>query len=307
MRWLFWLLLLVNVGIFAFFQWGSLLTTANNSVQNQPEFNVEKIKLLDASTALQILPTVSAPAPATLSMVELSGASAVSPNAASSAVPATQSVVQPIQPITQPVSAPASAPTQSVNQASSIPPVQIFTPPLISPATQPPLSGPLTTPATQVKTVSKQCLEWGKFSGMEINRANAALDKLKLSEDLIQHQTNTANSYWVHVPPLKSRGAANKKVVRFKKAGVREIYVVQDPGRWQHAISLGLFKTEEAAHKYHAELRRKGVQSAVVGELANNIKITTFILKNLDKASAAKVRKLHKDFFGSELKTIACN
>ena len=293
MRWLFWLLLLVNVGIFAFFQWGSLLTAANNSVQNQPGFNVEKIKLLAASAVLQIQPTVPAPPPSTLSAVELPAASSVSPNAAASAVLAIQPVVQPMQPTTQPVS--ASALTQSVKQASSTSP------------TQSPIPMPLPTPASQATTVSKQCLEWGKFSGMELNRANAALDKLKLSEDLIQHQTNAANSYWVHVPPLKSRDTANKKVVQFKKAGVRDIYVVQDPGRWQHAISLGLFKTEEAAHKYHAELRRKGVQSAIVGELANNIKVTTFILKNLDKASVAKVRKLHKDFFGSELKMIACN
>ncbi|MEQ1814183.1 MAG: SPOR domain-containing protein [Candidatus Nitrotoga sp.] len=305
MRWLFWLLLLVNVGIFAFFQWGSLLTTANNSVQNQPGFNVEKIKLLDASAVLQMLPTVPVSSPPAPSTAELSAASVVSPNAAASAALATQPVAQPVQPVTRPV--PASAPTQSVNRASSIPPAQIIASPPISPETQSPISVPLSTPATRAKTANKQCLEWGKFSGMELNRANAALDKLKLSEGLIQHQTNTANSYWVHVPPLESRDAANKKVVRFKKAGVRDIYVVQDPGRWQHAISLGLFKTEEAAHRYHAELRRKGVQSAVVGELANNIKITTFILKNMDKVSAAKVRKLHKDFFGSELKTIACN
>ena len=163
------------------------------------------------------------------------------------------------------------------------------------------------TPATQTKTVSKICLEWGKFSGMELDRASTAMDKLKLSEEQVQQQTNTANSYWVHVPPLKNKNSAHKKVMQFKKAGVRDIYVVQDPGRWQHAISLGLFKTEEAAHKYHAELKRKGIQSAVVGELANNIKITTFILKKLDNANVAKVRKLHKNFFGSELKTIACN
>ncbi|MEQ1673712.1 MAG: SPOR domain-containing protein [Candidatus Nitrotoga sp.] len=305
MRWLFWLLLLVNVGIFAFFQWGGLLTTANNSMQNQPGFNVEKIKLLDASAVLQIPPTVPAPLPLTLSTVELSAASAVSPNSATSVVLATQPVAQPMQPIIQPVS--AFTPTQSVNQASSIPSTQIVAPLSTPPATQPPIPIPLLTPATQTKTVSKQCMEWGEFSGVERNRANAALDKLKLSEGLVQRQTNATNSYWVHVPPLKSKATANQKVVRFKKAGVRDIYVVQDPGRWQYAISLGLFKTEEAAHRYHAELRRKGIQSAVVSELANNIKITTFILKNLDKESAAKVRKLHKDFFGSELKTIACN
>lgn len=313
MKWLFWLLMLANVGMFAFFQWGSLLTTADNSAQNQPAFNVEKIKLLDASAALQMPPTVPASPPLTLPRVELSAASAVASTAATSAVLATQPVVQPVQPITQPV--PASAPTQSVNQASSKPPAKVVAPPPTPPVTQPPIKAfakpsvpmPPLTLATEAKTVSKLCLEWGEFSGVERNRANTALDKLKLSDGLVQRQTNATNSYWVHVPPLKSKATANQKVVQFKKAGVRDIYVVQDPGRWQHAISLGLFKTEEAAHRYHAELRRKGVQSAVVGELANNIKITTFILKNLDQESAAKVRKLHKDFSGSELKTIACN
>lgn len=285
MKWLFWLLMLANVGIFAFFQWGSLLTTADNSVQNQPAFNVEKIKLLDASAVLQMPPTAPVPPPST----QLSATSAVTPTAVASAVLVTQPVVQPVQPITQPV------PAQIV-ALLPIPPVTQLSAPM-----------PLPTLAAQGKAVSKLCLEWGEFLGVERNRANAALDKLKLSDGLVQRQINAANSYWVHVPPLKSKAAANQKVVQFKKAGVRDIYVVQDPGRWQHAISLGLFKTKEAAHRYHAELQRKGVQSAVVGELTNNIKITTFILKNLDQESAAKVRKLHKDFSGSELKTIACD
>ena len=293
MKWLFWLLMLVNIGIFTFFQWGSLLTTTDNSAQNQPAFNVEKIKLLNASAELQISP------PPTLPTAEWLAVSAVAPTTAASAVPA---VVQPVQPIIQP----ASTPTQSVNPASSKPLPPIVTSPPISTAIQPPVPMSLPKLTAQATAVSKLCLEWGEFSGIERNRANVALDKLNLSEGLVQRQINATNSYWVHVPPLKNKTAANNKVVRFKKAGVHDIYVVQDPGRWQHAISLGLFKTEEAARKYHAELRRKGVQSAVVGELANNIKVTTFILKNLNQESAAKVHGLHKDFSGSELKTIAC-
>lgn len=289
MKLLFWLLMLMNVGLFAFFQWGSLLTTADNSAQNHPSFNAEKIKLLDASAVLQKIPVPPAPPP-------LQPAAEIAAVAAVSAVPATQPSVQTMPAIHSSVQAaappPAPAPSTPLLKLS---PDEIA-PNKISPNQPQP-----------VKAASNVCLEWGEFSGAQRNRANAVLIKLKLSAGLVQRQTNAANSYWVHVPPLASKAAANQKVVQFKKAGVRDIYVVQDAGRWQHAISLGLFKTEEAAHKYHADLRRKGVQSAVVGELVNNIKITTFILKNLNKESVEKIRQLHKDFAGSELKPIVCD
>jgi hypothetical protein len=70
--------------------------------------------------------------------------------------------------------------------------------------------------------------------------------------------------YWVLIPPLANRAAADKKAGELKKLGVSDFYVIGDAGPRQFAISLGLFKAEKAANDFLAALSHKGVKSARV-------------------------------------------
>lgn len=75
-----------------------------------------------------------------------------------------------------------------------------------------------------------------------------------------------SSSYWVHIPPLKSKREAETKVAELKKLGVKEFFVMQESGANNLAISLGLFSTEAAAEAALEALKEKGVRSAKVLE-----------------------------------------
>ncbi len=157
-----------------------------------------------------------------------------------------------------------------------------------------------------VVQVASACMEWGDFSGSDLTRANAAISTLKLGNILTQRQVEHTIGYWVYLPPLKNSDAVEKKVAKLKEFGVEEYFVVQEIGKWQNAISLGVFKTEEAAHKFRESIKSKGLESAKVGERTSKHMFTVFVLKNPDAGVAAKMATLQKDFPDSELKAVEC-
>ena len=168
-------------------------------------------------------------------------------------------------------------------------------------------SAPEVTPTSVVtKPNTLACLEWGDFSGSDLTRANAALAELQLGEKLSRYQVEHDTGYWVYFPPLKNKAAINKKIGELKALGIKEYFVVQDAGRWRNAISLGVFKTQEAAQNFLDGLRVKGVHNAQVGKRASRFKVTIFRLSGVGVLTEVKMAALQKDYSGSELKRIPC-
>lgn len=151
------------------------------------------------------------------------------------------------------------------------------------------------------------CMEWGEFSGVDLARATAALAALQLGDKLSQREVEHAIGYWVYIPPQKDKAAVNRKIAQLKARGVEEYFVVTEAGPWLNAISLGVFRTREAAQHFLDELQRtKGVRSAQVGERASKLKASIFVLNGLEAAIATRLAEMQKDFAGSELKDVAC-
>jgi len=150
------------------------------------------------------------------------------------------------------------------------------------------------------------CLEWGDFSGTDLTRAAAALSALQLGDKLSQRQIERDIGYWVYIPPLKNKAAVNRKIAELKALGVTEYFVVQVSGRWHNAISLGVFKSPDAAQNFLHYLRSKGVRTAKAGERASKLKTTIFKLNRIDAPAVAKLTAMQKDFAGSELKNVPC-
>ena len=177
------------------------------------------------------------------------------------------------------------------------------------PAMQTPAPVPASAPSLSVTTVAAQmaCMEWGEFSGSDLVRATEALEKLKLGDGLTQRQVERSSGYWVYMPPLKMRADVEKKVSQLKALGVTEHFIVQEAGKWHNAISLGVFKTEDAAQKFLESIKEKGVRSAMVGERMSKLVFTVFVLKSPDNGATAKVVELQNEFPGSELKAAACD
>ncbi|MDP1634941.1 MAG: SPOR domain-containing protein, partial [Gallionellaceae bacterium] len=162
-------------------------------------------------------------------------------------------------------------------------------------------------PAEKTQAASTAtCTEWGEFSGADLARATQALEAMKLGDRLSQRIVEQNHGYWVYIPPLKNKAEVERKIEQLKVRGVEEYYVVQGEGTWLNAISLGVFKTEEAAQKYLAFLRSRTVVSARVGERLSKLRFTVFVMKDLDAAELVRLNGLQRGFPDSRLATSAC-
>ena len=158
----------------------------------------------------------------------------------------------------------------------------------------------------ELKTEIKTCMEWGEFSGTDLARAGKGLADLKFGDLLTTRIVEYSSGYWVYIPPLKNHAAVIRKIKQIKDRGVDEYFVVQEPAHWANAISLGVFKTQEAANKFQASLKLKGIRSAKVAERKGKLKFTIFVFKQIGSDAVAKLTLMQKDFANSELKAFAC-
>ena len=216
---------------------------------------------------------------------------------------------QPNEPVAQAQPALQAEKIRLLNESPSVPVSTSPSPALpavprplpLSPQISLNISAPVAT-----RTNAPACLEWGDFSGADLRLATAALSALQLGNKLDKRQVEQVIGYWVYIPPLDSKAAVNQKVEQLKARGVGEYFVVQDAGPWRNAISLGVFKTQEAAQNFLNVLRTKDVRSARVGERAGKQKATIFILNRVSPATEARLTGMKKDFPGSELNNVPC-
>ena len=160
---------------------------------------------------------------------------------------------------------------------------------------------PLVVPAAKTA-----CLEWGPFSSTDLKTAQAALEQLQPPMPVTQRDVQTVVGFWVYIPPLETRGEVDRKIAELRRLGVEEYYAVESQGPMRNAISLGIFKTEEAANAYLERLREKGVHSARAGSREHRVMQTVLVLHDPDIAFAAKLAELKQQFPGSELKALQC-
>lgn len=211
---------------------------------------------------------------------------------------------------TLPDSTPAVAPVITTGPMAASAPVDNLTPGA-KPATAATVLAVSPEPAVipapvAVKQDSLICLEWGDFSGNDLKRATEILSAMQLGDKLSQRQVEYNKGYWVYIPPLKNKAAANRKISQLKALGIREYFIVQEAGALRYAISLGVFKSQEAAQNHLSELQAKGVRSAKVGERASKLKTTMFTLNNVDVSVEGKLTASGKELSGSELKNVPC-
>src|SRR5471032_2871406 len=149
------------------------------------------------------------------------------------------------------------------------------------------------------------CLEWGAFAGGDEARAEQALEPLGLGAKLTQGKQEDVSGFWVYIPPLASRQAATQKTGELKRLGVEEYYVVPDDPKWRNAISLGVFKTGEAANTRRDALLAKGVTGATVGARETQRGKTYFQVREANLTLGAKLNELKQSFAGTEVRECA--
>lgn len=146
------------------------------------------------------------------------------------------------------------------------------------------------------------CLELGGFNPSDVPQVQKVLEPLSLGARLSQRRAEEMASYWVFIPPLRNRQAANLKAAELRKLGVEDFFIVQEDAKLRFAISLGVFKAEEAANARLEELRKQGVRTARVGPRETSVQKVYFSIREVPEALVAKLTDLRQSFTGTELR-----
>jgi hypothetical protein len=172
---------------------------------------------------------------------------------------------------------------------------------VVSPAELPVPVARVTPPPTP----ALKCVEWGSFSAADVVSAQTALEPLQLGSRLAQRQADETALWWVFIPPQGSRPAALKKAAELKALSVEDYFIVQDEGPQHWALSLGVFRTEEAAQARLAALRTQGVRSAQLGERETTVPKIWLQVKGVDAALYGRLKELARTMDGTELRECA--
>jgi cell division protein FtsN len=155
-------------------------------------------------------------------------------------------------------------------------------------------TGAASAPAATASVAA--CVEIGAFDDADAKRFETQLAPLALGERLTRRSVQESARYVVYIPPLGSKDAADRKAVELKRMGVEDFFVMQDDSALQWGISLGVFKSEEAARKQLAGLAQKGVRSARITAHGAGPTKTVFQLRSLDAAAQASVQGIMQGF-----------
>jgi SPOR domain len=157
----------------------------------------------------------------------------------------------------------------------------------------------------KVASLADVCVEWGPMSDADRARAQTRLEPLDLGKLVTQRKVEVIANYWVFIPPLASKAAVDKRVAELKAQGVRDIVPVE-LGPQRVAISLGVFRTEDAAQARLEAIQAQGVKTAKVGPRAQSVQQTVLVVRDPPAQAMARLKEMQSDFQGSEIRIGSC-
>jgi hypothetical protein len=144
------------------------------------------------------------------------------------------------------------------------------------------------------------CVEIGNLTAQEARRFDNRIAALGQPLQPVRQNVTTTEvgSYMVHVPPHASREAADRKAEELKNLGVTNFYVIPDNTPMKWAISLGVFKSENAAKTLLAALNKQGVQGARISARGTQVSRVNYRFRGIDAATRDKLDRIASAFQG---------
>jgi len=149
------------------------------------------------------------------------------------------------------------------------------------------------------------CLQWGNFTGAELDRALEQIARLKPAKSAAR-DLDESPVWWVHVPPFKTREEAERRLREIEESGTKEARLIAEGERWRNAISLGIFKSEDAANAYLARMKELKVRNVAVVRRTDLIKLAVIVVADPSPALVTRVMELKAGFEGTDVKASAC-
>ena len=151
-------------------------------------------------------------------------------------------------------------------------------------------------PPPEKKDEITACLEIGNFLQSDAPKIEEKLKTLALGERQARLNVSDSASHMVFIPSQGSKEGADKKVAELRRINVTDFFVIQDAGPLRWGISLGVFKTEEAAKQHLAALNSKGVHTARIMPRTVTTNKFSYQLRALTSEEKAKFDALKVDF-----------
>jgi len=177
-----------------------------------------------------------------------------------------------------------------------------------APAATPATPAPAQPAAPQVATVTPSCTEVGNFTAADARRFSDQLASLKLGDKVVQKLTQDVTSHMVYIPPQDGREGADRRIAELRRLGIGDFYVIPDSfpnPALRSGVSLGIFRTEEAAKAYVGQLISRGVRSARIIARRSGAGKQVFQLRDLSPEARTALENIKSAFPDQEIR--ACS
>lgn len=156
--------------------------------------------------------------------------------------------------------------------------------------------------ANQDITAVGSCAEIGRFSKSEATGFEQQLPSLSLNpEDISLTPVQEGSTYMVFIPPSADQKAADAKIAELKEKGIQSYYLIKDQSKLRWAISLGVFKTQEAAANYAAEVEKAGVTGLQIAPRGTAVEKLVYRLNNLNEEQLRALEAIMGRFPGQSM------
>ena len=158
----------------------------------------------------------------------------------------------------------------------------------------------------KVAQLTLACAEWGPLSDTDRVRATKLLEPLLLGRTLLSRRVDVLAEHWVYIPPKTSRAGADRALADLKKLNITGVNILLEPGEWNFAISLGVFRTKAEADERLAEIRTKGVKTATYRQREQTLTMTALVLREPLQSTVSKLEELRTQISGTSITTGVC-
>ncbi|WP_394779034.1 SPOR domain-containing protein [Undibacterium sp.] len=157
-------------------------------------------------------------------------------------------------------------------------------------------------PNVDKKGAVAACVEIGDFVQADVPRIEERLKLLALGDRQSRTNVQDVASHMVYIPSMGSKEGADKKAGELRRLGITDFYVIQDQSNLRFGISLGIFKSEDAAKAHLAALNNKGVRTARIGARSVTTNKFAYQLHTLNAEEKAKFDAIKADFPAQEVR-----
>jgi len=148
-------------------------------------------------------------------------------------------------------------------------------------------------------------MEFGGFAGADVNRASGLIAALGTSVRVTRRQVQEQASWIVYLPPYKDKADADRATAVLRRNGITDFFLILDDTPLRLGISLGIFKTQDAAAARLAELQAQRIALARIGQRNTAVTKTWFRIEGIEQQTRTRLENMRSVFPNQELKTCA--